>query len=226
MTAATGDHRLGKRKAPPPKPLPPDWKWIKRRYRTGATAREIARESTEKGRKISHVRICAVAKEQGWEKDLAPDIRAKVGAELAADAVSALNRDGATDDEIVEAAAKQGADVIRTHRRDINALRGLTVTMAQELAAGSQNVADLAEVIERGTAPAEGDDAAKVESLKARRERLMRLIGLQSRAGVLKDLTQSTRHLIGLERQAWNLNDQSATPDSVEERLARLEEDD
>jgi hypothetical protein len=39
----------------------------------------------------------------------------------------------------------------------------------------------------------------------------------------LKDLSQAKRHLIGLERQAHNLNDKTAEPDSIEERLARLE---
>jgi len=212
----------GRRKFPPP--LRPDWKWIKRQYRLGKTAREIARESTAKGRKISHVAIGYRAKKEDWKKDLLPEIRAQVGAELASDSLTVLNRDGATDAEIVAAAARQGADVIRSHRNDIQALQRVSQGLASELVAGPAEVKDLIEVIERGTTPGKGDSAAKVESLAARRDRLMKLVGLQSRVSVLKDLSQAKRHLIGLERQAWNLNDQAAMPDSVEERLARLED--
>lgn len=230
MNAAVPQARLGKRKPPPAVkslPLAPDWAWIKRRFRTGRhSIREIARESTAKGRKVSHEAIAKRIRKEGWEKDLSEAIRARVGAELAADSVDAVDRSGASDAEIVDAAARQGADVVRSHRNDINKLRGITNRMADELSEGSEQVADLVEVIERGTRPQKGDDAAKVESLAARRERLMRMVGLAHRAGVLKDLTQSQRHLIGLERQAWNLNDkEAATPDSIEARLAALEDD-
>lgn len=221
---------LGKRKLPPPeKPLAPDWPWIKRQYRVGLkSTREIARESTAKGRKISHVAIEKRADKEGWSRDLKAQVKAAVAEKLARDAVnkpgSSVTSDGASDAEIIDAAARQGADVIRSHRNDINLLQRTTKAMVTELAGATEVVSDLAEVIVRGTTPADGDSPSKVESLKQRRERLMRLIGLPSRAGILKDLTQSTRHLIGLERQAFNLGDETATPDSIEARLALLED--
>lgn len=227
MMPATSKAATGKRKLPPPLPLRPDWRWIERQYRTGRkTMREIARESTAKGRKVSHAAIAKRAKAGQWKQDLSDVIRARVGAELAADAVDAVDRDGATDAEIVEAAARQGVQVIRTHRNDINALQQVTNGLVAELVAGPEAVRDLVEVIEAGTTPAKDATKAQIESLQQRRERLMRMIGLQSRAGILKDLTQSKRHLIGLERQAFNLNDETAAPDSIEARLALLEEDD
>lgn len=218
--------RLGKRKLPPPMKLAPDWPWIKRQYRIGLkSTREIARESTAKGRKISHAAIEKRAHKEGWERDLKPAVIARVGAELAADAVDAVDRDGASPEEIVEAAAHQGAEVIRSHRHDIGRSRQIEAMLFEQLQEATRDVRDLEGLIRAETEPPADASASQRESFLERRKRLMRLIGLPQRATIFKDLVQAQRHRIGLERQAWNLNDETATPDSIEERLARLEDE-
>lgn len=216
-----------RRKLPPPKAaLPPDWPWIRRQYRIGLkSVREIARESTEKGRKISHARIAKRAKDEGWPQDLKKVIRAKVGAELAVDAVDAVDRDGASDDQVIEAAAHQGVEVIRSHRRDIAKSARVESMLFEQLEDATKEVADLEGLIAAETViPADATTKDR-ETVLQRRQRLMRLIGLPQRVSIYKDLVQAQRHRIGLERQAFNLNDNDVTPDSIEDRLAHLEED-
>lgn len=215
----------GKRKLPPPVPLAPDWPWIHRQYRLGAkSTREIARESTAKGRKISHVSIEKRAKVDGWTRDLKHEVRARVGVELAADALNAVNRSGASAEEIVEAAARQGADVIRSHRNDIGRLRAVVGGLVDELVSGPREIEDLKAAIIAGTTPKKKATAAQIETAMQRRHRLMKLVGLQSRAVVAKDLSQATGKLVSLERQAFGLNEGEA-PDSIEDRLKSLEGD-
>lgn len=218
-----------KRKLPPPKAnLDPDWAWIKRQYRIGMkSTREIARESIAKGRKISHVAIEKRARKEGWARDLKAQVKAKIAEDLARDAVvttgnQSVNTD-VPDDEIIDAAARQGADVIRSHRNDIHRLRSLGAALTDELVAGREVAREFAEVIERGTTPGENATAAEIESLAQRRDRLMKVVGLAGRTTILKDLAQTTRHLIGLERQAFSLNE-AEPPDSIEDRLASLGE--
>lgn len=218
----------GKRRLPPSKPAPlqpPDWPKIKIAYRAGLkSVREIARVSTAAGRKVSHVAIMKRADKEGWDRDLKGVVKAAIERRLAIDAVTGVTKDVATDDEIVEAASRQGADVIRSHRNDIGQLRLVVSSMASELAAGPEEIADLKAAIIAGTTPAKDAKAADVETAMQRRSRLMKLIGLQSRAVVAKDLSQATGKLISLERQAFGLNEGEA-PDSIEERLKSLEVD-
>lgn len=216
---------MGRRKPPPPLALPPDWAWIKRQYRIGMkSTREIARESTAKGRKVSHVRITQRIQAEGWTRDLKAEVRARVGAELAVDALNTLNRDGATDEEVIGAAATQGVEVIRAHRSDIAKSRRVESMLMDQLEDATRDVRELEGLIAVETAPAQDATTKDREDATARRQRLMRLIGLPQRVTIYKDLVQAQRHRIGLERQAYNLNDNDVTPDSIEERLARLDD--
>lgn len=213
---------MGRRKLPPPQALPPDWPWIKRQYRIGQkSGREIARESTEKGRKISAVAIEKRAKKEGWTRDLKASIHVRVGAELATDAVSAVSRDGATDEQVIDAAAQQGAEVIRSHRRDINTRRRLSSVLLAQLDDVGQDAAGLMELIDSAKPP-EGSPAKAIETFMQRRERLMKAIGLSERVGVFKDLVQADRQLIGLERQAFNLNIEDGSGDTFEDAIRRI----
>lgn len=220
---------MGPRKLPATRTgvaLAPDWPWIKRQYRIGLkSVREIARESTAKGRPISHVRITQRIKREGWTQNLKKDIQAKVGAELATDALNTLNRDGASDEQVIEAAAHQGVEVIRSHRRDVAKSAKVEAMLFEQLDHATREVADLEGLITAETAiPADATKADR-ETALARRQRLMRLIGLPQRVSIYKDLVQAQRHRIGLERQAFNLNDNDVVPDSIEDRLARLEDE-
>lgn len=201
---------MGRRKLPPPQALPPDWPWIKRQYRIGMkSTREIARESTEKGRKVTHVGIEKRAKREGWSRDLKAQVKAAMETALVTDAVTerrgTVTKDAATAEEIIDAAAQQGAEVIRSHRRDINTRRRLSSALLSQLDEVGQDSAGLMELIDSAKPP-EGSPAKEIETFLQRRERLMKAIGLSERVSVFKDLVQADRQLITLERQAFNLN--------------------
>jgi hypothetical protein len=125
--------------------------------------------------------------------------------------------------DLIDAAASQGVEVIRQHRTTLGRTRAIAETMLDELAGGTSDNADLRAFVEQVTTPAKDASKADVESLMQRRQRLMRMIGLNSRADVLGNLTRSLRALVRHGARAFNLDDESTTPDSIEERLARLE---
>lgn len=190
----------GKRKLPPPSVLKnePNWPWIKRLYRAGQmSTREIARRSTAKGQKISHVAIEKRAGKEGWTDDLAADVRRRLHEKL----VNSATKDDATDEEIVEAAAKEGVSIVQTHRTDIRSARTIGRMLREQL---NEATRDVAELEKAATEEVETDKDAKVR--EARRARLLKLIGLPSRASIYRDLMQAERIAITLERQAFNID--------------------
>lgn len=189
--------------------------------------RQIAAQSTQAGRKVSHVAIGKHAAKEGWKKaPLTARVRREVERKLAEAAITTVTKNGtpAAAKEIVDAAARQGVEVIRQHRKSIGSTLAIADSMIEELKGGTTDQADLKAFVMQATEPAEGATAADAETLAQRRQRLMRMIGLQSRASILQVLSQSLRQVVGLERQAFNLNDQTATPDSIEARLANLDD--
>ena len=204
MKAAMPEKVL-KRKLPPPSVLngEPDWPWIKRQYRAGQlSTREIARRSTAKGGKVSHVAIEKRAHKEGWTDDLAPEVRRRLQEKL----VATVTKDGATNEEIVEAAATEGVSVVQSHRKDIKTAASLARTMFTELKDATENLTELREAIDAVEKEKDPKKKARKQVDLEQRARLMKMIGLPARAGVLRELTQSMRLLIGLERQAFNID--------------------
>lgn len=103
-----------------------DWEAIEKLYRAGQMSnRAIASEYgiTEGG-------IRKKARQEAWTKDLSDTVRAAVRGELVRTEVRNTN---ATDREIIEQAAATGAQVVRTHRRDIRTAAELAASMMEEL---------------------------------------------------------------------------------------------
>lgn len=206
-TASRGG--LGKRR-PPPAPkrlLQPDWQWIEREWTADLkSTREIARESTAAGRKVSHVAIDKKAKKLGWVKrDLPAAVRKKVEAKLAAAAareISSVTTPGASDDQIVEAAAEQGVSIVQLHRQGIRRARELAGLMFDQLSETSKDLKEIEAAIEEAVESQDKEAKAKAE----RRARLLKTIGLPARASVLRELTQAMRGLVAMERQAYNID--------------------
>lgn len=239
MPRNTKDRSLGRRKLPPPKKelaiprsaLRPDWTWIRREWEADIrSTRQIAAQSTLAGRKVSHAAIEKRANKEGWQrKNLGPEVRREVEKRLAAAAipVDRVDTDGSDSASIVEAAALQGVEVIRQHRSTIGRARRVVEGFLEELEAGSRAPAELRTFIEQATEPPRNAPAATREELAERRAQLMKLVGLQGRVVIAREVSHSLHRLVGLERQAFNLNDKSAAaPDSIEERLRLLEEQD
>ena len=184
-------------KAPP---ATADWERIELDYRAGIkTLRQIADEQG-----ITHGAINKRAKRDGWERDLSQKIKAKaealVSKTLVSNEVSKERRIAERD--VVEAGANAIVEVRLGQRRDIQRSRAVSMALLEELEAmvGSDTVelmSQLGELMrkenERGT--------DRLNDL------YRKIISLPERAKTMKDLGESLRVLVALERQAFGLDD-------------------
>lgn len=176
-----------------------DWEAIEREYRAGQlSVREIAQQYG-----CSHTAIQKKAKAGGWSRDLASRVRKEVAKKLVADStVASGNATTGDEDQIVEAAATRGAEVIRIHRRDIRAL--------------SELVAKLRNEVETGT---------KLYLSTYRGEIIQKTVSLSAaeKAAAVANLAAAEHKLVALERQAFNLNDSGLEdPDAPQAILIRV----
>jgi hypothetical protein len=190
-----------------------DWEAIEREYRAGQlSVVEIGRQNG-----VSHTAINKRAKAEKWKRDLAKRVRQEVSARLVSPEVSEANARQAVDD-----AAARVVEVVREHRKDIKAGRHLVSRMMSELdATTSQQDALEAEIL-----AVTGEDSSD-----RRRNAMMKAIGLPARAGVIRDLSNAMKNLVGLERQAFSMdadpNDdegkrKTVSDDELDSRIAEL----
>lgn len=191
-----------------------DWEAIEREYRAGQLSiREIASQHG-----ISDTAIRKKAKAKGWARDLTEQVQKRVRSETVRKTVRETDvqtAEKADDDEIIEAAAKRGAQVIDTHRTDIRTGRQLVETMFGELqrqcaepdmtAAAVDQVAD--------------DDGFTPQA----RSFAMKAISLPGRATTLRDLSQSLQRLVAMERQAYSLDEKTQSDDPLNDLLQAID---
>ncbi|ONM43146.1 hypothetical protein BXT89_14435 [Halopseudomonas pachastrellae] len=183
----------------------PDWEQIKKEYRAG----QLSNVMLGKKFGVSESAIRKRAKKEGWQKDLASDVRKRVREKLVRDEVRDPN---ANDDEVVDSVAATGVSVVRAHRADIRAAsRMAEMLMAQLLDAASRRE-ELEEAIHEET---------KDDESTRRRTSMLKAVSLPTHAGVVRDLSAAMKNLIPLERQAYNLDETNAE-ETYEERLKRL----
>ena len=189
-----------------------DWESIEGMYRAGLLSiREIARSHG-----ISHTAIQKRAKAEGWARDLTAKVRQQVASGLVATEVATAGT--ATERQIVEAAATQIITLVREHRGQIGRNRALVdKLMAQlELAADNRDLLEgIIDEVETCTTGASSH----------RHAALMKAVSLSTHAGVLKNLAETLKILIGLEREAFNVSAATTEPasvDSAEVSFARL----
>jgi hypothetical protein len=168
-----------------------DWDAIEAAYRAG----QLSNRAIGKQFGVSDTAIRQKARVQGWAKDLTSAVQKAVRSELVRTTVRTLN---VSEREIIEAAAATGAQVVRTHRTDIRNAASLVGTLMEQLSEAIHSRYEIAADIEQET---EGDKDNQ------RRARMMRAISLQSHAAVMRDLSTAAKNLIGLERQAFNLDE-------------------
>jgi hypothetical protein len=184
-----------------------DWEAIEREYRAGQlSVSEIARQHG-----LSHTAINKRAKANKWERNLVEAVRQAAEAKLVSDGVSAE-----TSREIVETAAARVVSVVRSHRSDIQTAREEASALLAELRDTRLNL----DVI--------GDEiAASGEAPNAKR--LMRqAVSLPGRAATLRELSNSIKNFVGLERQAFNIDPKGTDapdPKNKGERLAEVNKD-
>ncbi len=175
-----------------------DWEAIESAYRAGLlSVREIASQHG-----ITHGAINKRAKRDGWERDLKAKIKAKADALVSKREVSTLvsTQKAVTERILIEANAEVIANVRMEHRGDIKRARALANMLFDELEVQTTDIADLEKLGELMYQPDDkGNDKLN--------EIYQKVISLPSRVKSIKELTETLKNLVGLERQAYGIDD-------------------
>ena len=183
----------------------PDWEAIERAYRAGLLSiREIA--STQG---ITHGAVNKRAKRNGWERDLKAKIQAKADSLVSKRTVSTevSTKQADTEREIIEVNAEVIANVRMAHRGDISRGRRLTNKLLDEL----ECLTDNRELFDQlGELMHDPDD----NGFDKRNELYGKVISLPGRSKTMKEMAETLKTLISLERQAYDLDAKSGNSDA------------
>ncbi|CAH5459521.1 TPA: hypothetical protein N0X70_001565 [Enterobacter roggenkampii] len=182
----------------------PDWEAIESAYRAGVLSlREIASQHG-----ISDTAIRKRAKKEEWTRDLAAKVKAKADDLVRKREVRAQVRseNQISERELVEATAEAIANVRMEHRGDIKRARELANLLFSELSAECTDVKALHKLGELMLNPDDkGQD--KLNDL------YHKIISMPQRVKSMKDLSDTLKTLIGLEREAYSIKEDE--PSSV-----------
>jgi hypothetical protein len=176
---------------------PVDWERIDQLFRAGVLSlREIAAACPGS----NHVAIARRAKKEGWVQDLTAKIKAKANDLVTRQAVTAdvTAERAVTDRALIEINAQVIANVRMAHRGDISRSRSVANKLLDELEGLTDN-RDLFEQL--GELLRSEDDKGQDK----RNDLYMRVIDLPARTKTMKDLADTLKNLIALERQAYDL---------------------
>ncbi|ELR0646102.1 hypothetical protein R3J16_002049 [Enterobacter hormaechei] len=180
----------------------PDWEAIETAYRAGVMSlREIASQHG-----ISEGAIRKRAKRDDWSRDLNAKIQQKAEDLVRKQEVrkQVRNETTLTERVLIEATAEVIATVRMEHRGDIRRARELTNTLFDELGA---QCADVSALERLGDIMFDPDDKGR-DRLN---EIYQKVISLPSRVKSMKDLSDSLKTLIGLEREAYSIENKAET---------------
>jgi hypothetical protein len=189
----------------------PDWERIEQLYRAGLLSlREIAAACPG----VNHVGIARRAKKFGWVQDLTAKIKAKAEDIVTRQAVTAevTAQRSVTDRAVIDANAQAIANVRMAHRTDISRSRLLANKLLDELAGLTDN-RDLFEQL--GELLHEPDD----KGIDKRNELYHKVISLPGRSKTMKELSDTLKTLVLLERQAYSLDTLADGGDSADASL-------
>jgi hypothetical protein len=184
------------------KRAPVDWEAIEGAYRAGVlSTREIAGQHG-----VSHTAINKRAKADGWDRDLSAKIQAKAEALVSRREVSkeVSSQKAATEREIIEANAERIAQVRGEHRADIQRVRSLGLALLAELEGQTSSRELLDQLGELLRAP---DDTG----LDRLNDLYRKVISTPSRVDSAKKVAETLKHAIGMEREAYGLDDKKPT---------------
>lgn len=190
-----------------------DWERIEFDYRAGVLSiREIA-----EARGCSHTAINKRAKKEGWERDLQAKIRAKADALVSKREVSKIvsTEKAETERGLVDANAQVIADIRMNHRRDIRRSRELCLSLLDEVEQQTTKH-DLFE--ELGELLRNPDDKGQDK----RNDLYQRVISSGSRISSMKQLADTLRVLVSLEREAYGIMDGGARTDETPSGLSHF----
>ncbi|MCL8556821.1 hypothetical protein NAB29_16835 [Proteus mirabilis] len=192
----------------------PDWEAIESAYRAGVMSiREIASQY-----KITHQAISKRAKKEGWERDLKAKVKARAENLVAKREVASLvaTEKAISERQLIEANAEVIANVRMEHRGDIRRARELTNNLFDELSA---ECADVPAIRKLGELMFNPDDNGR-DKLN---EIYHSIISLPERVKSAKALSETLKNLVGLERQAYGLDD--VQPNKTASQLSDLMDD-
>ena len=178
-----------------------DWEAIERAYRAGLKSiREVAEIHG-----VSDTAIRKKAAAHGWNRDLSVKVQERVRTKLVRKKPerepSVLTPEA--EQAIIEEAATEIVTIVRRHQVKINRQSDLVDMLTQQLVDVAGNKEDFEQAIE--------DETAEDQSGK-RRAMLMKAIALPTHASTAVNLANALKTLIGMERQAYSIKDESETP--------------
>ena len=182
-----------------------NWEKIELDYRAGVKSiRQIAGEN-----EIAESGIRRRAKQYEWVRDLSEKIKAKADDIVRKESVRSVVRTKTTisEKDTIDANANEVASVRLAHRKDIQRSRKIAMSLFDELEmmVGQENVKLLEMLGELMWSPDDkGND--KVNDL------YMKIISMPGRVKSMKDLSDTLKTLIALERQAFGLDDENNKP--------------
>ena len=178
---------------------PADWERIEQLYRAGVLSlREIAIACPGP----NHVAIARRAKKFGWVQDLSAKIKAKANDLVTRQAVTAdVTAERAVSDKaVIEINAQAIASIRMAHRGDIARGRRLTNKLLDEL----EGLTDNRELFDQlGELMRDPDD----NGFDKRNDLYGKVISLPGRSKTMKELADTLKTLVMLERQAFNLDE-------------------
>lgn len=181
---------------------PTDWERIEQLYRAGVLSlREIAIACPGP----NHVAIARRAKKFGWVQDLSAKIKAKANDLVTRQAVTAyVTAERAVSDKaVIEINAQAIASIRMAHRGDIARGRRLTNKLLDELEALTDEQGTIRELIDQLKDGDHEDGDAMADVLKL----ASKMSALPNRTKTMKELADTLKTLVMLERQAFNLDE-------------------
>lgn len=192
-----------------------DWNRIERLYRAGLLSiYEIGRETNTPEANIRYH-----AKKNGWARDLTDEVRARTRSKMVENLANASNPQAfveglqkATDEDLIEQAARTQVQVVREHQKTLGHGHNLTLRMLDELDTTTAYKGELQELITSTVAP-------------IRQEALRRAVSLGQRATIMRDLATAARLWVTLERQAFSIADDKGKDDKAQRKLDEMTAD-
>lgn len=177
----------------------PDWEKIELDYRAGIKSlRQIAGEND-----VSDTAIRKRAKRDDWVRDLSAKIKAKADELVRTEQVRTEVRTEKriSEKQTIDANAQLTASVQLSQRKDIQRSRSIAMRLFDELehAVGVENAENLEMLGELLRAE---DDKGR----DALNDLYAKIISLPGRVKAMKDLSDTLKTLVGLERQAFGLD--------------------
>lgn len=191
-----------------------NWKQIEADYRAGIkTLRQIGEENG-----ITHGAIRKRAERDDWTRDLTAKIQAKADAAVSKAAVSnqVSKEKAATEREIVEANAELQYQIRISHRKDIQRVKALLMSLLEEAESQSD---DRQLYKQLGEMLANPDEDGNVDKLN---ELYKKAMSLPQRVTVVKQVTETLATLIKLEREAFGIDKEEKASGGYESLLKEL----